>query len=94
MPLGSSSVRKVFELSRITPRKGEIEKFSSQLDAVLDYMDSLNNVDTEEIEPVGNITGLSDIFRDDSVQQSLDTAEVLKNAPSEDGASFRVPKVF
>jgi len=94
MPLDASFVKNVFNLSRITPREGEIETFSSQLDAVLDYMESLNKVNTENVTPVGNITGLSNIFREDQIEQSLDIYNVLKNAPSEDGESFKVPKVF
>ena len=94
MPLGQSAVQNVFKLSRITPRKDEIELFSSQLDAVLDYIDSLNKVDTDSVVPVGNITGRSSIFRDDIQQPSLDISDVLINAPSEDGESFKVPGVF
>ena len=94
MPLDASSVKNVFNLSRITPREGEIETFSSQLEAVLDYMGSLNKVNTKNVEPVGNITGLSNVFREDTLKESLDISDVLKNAPSEDGESFKVPKVF
>ena len=94
MPIGREAVEKVFLLSRITPKDGEIDKFSTQLDAVLDYMEKLNQVDTEQVEPVGNITDLSNVFRDDEIRPSLDVAEVLANAPSDDGESFKVPKVF
>jgi aspartyl-tRNA(Asn)/glutamyl-tRNA(Gln) amidotransferase subunit C len=94
MPLGEAEVKKVFLLSRITPRKGEVEKFSTQLDAVLNYMETLDELDTEQVEPVGNITGLRNVFREDKAADSMPVSDVLKNAPSEDGESFKVPKVF
>ena len=94
MPIGKASVEKVFLLSRLASNEEEIEKFSTQLDAVLDYMDTLNKVDTDQVEPVGNIAGLSNVFRDDQVAGSLEREAVLANAPSEDGETFKVPKVF
>jgi aspartyl-tRNA(Asn)/glutamyl-tRNA(Gln) amidotransferase subunit C len=94
MPIGASAVEKVFYLARITPKGGEIEKFSTQLDAVLEYMDKLNEINTEDVEPVGNITDLSNVLREDTMRASSKVKEVLKNAPSDDGESFTVPKVF
>ena len=94
MPLGRADVEKVFHLSRITPKPSEIDTFSTQLDAVLDYMAKLDQVNTEHVEPVGNIADRSNVFREDALGASLDVADVLKNAPSDDGQSFRVPKVF
>ena len=94
MPIGVSAVEKVFYLARITLSKGEIQTFSAQLDAVLEYMEKLNELDTGDVDPVGNITELSNVFREDAVQESFNVAEVLQNAPSDDGESFTVPKVF
>ena len=94
MPIGQEAVEKVLHLSRITPRPGEIDKFSTQLDAVLDYMAVLNQVNTDGVEPVGNIAGLRNVFREDELGESLPVDRVLANAPAEDGESFKVPKVF
>ncbi len=94
MPIGKEAVEKVFHLSRITPRPGEIDKFSTQLDAVLDYMTALNRVNTDEVEPVGNIADLSNVFREDKTKESIPVDRVLANAPLDDGESFKVPKVF
>lgn len=94
MPIGKDSVEKVFYLSRISLKQGESEKFSTQLAAVVDYMDKLSEVDTEHVEPVGNIADLSNVFREDVVQDSMDVSHVLQNAPAQDGESFKVPKVF
>ena len=94
MPLGREAVEKVFHLSRITPKEGEIEMFSSQLDAVLDYMATLNKLDTGSIEPVNNISNVSTVFRDDVCLGSITVEKVLANAPLADEESFKVPKVF
>ncbi|MFH1707585.1 MAG: Asp-tRNA(Asn)/Glu-tRNA(Gln) amidotransferase subunit GatC [Planctomycetota bacterium] len=94
MPIGRAAVEKVFHLARITPRPGEIDKFALQLDAVLNYMDTLNKLDTAAVALVGNIAGLADVFRDDSPGVSLGVADVLVNAPSADGVAFVVPKVI
>lgn len=94
MPLGRDAVEKVFLLSRITPGEGEIERFATQLDAVLEYMETLNRIDTSQVDPVGNITDLSDVFREDTPGSSMDPADVLGNAPVADEESFKVPKVF
>jgi len=87
-------VERVFLLARMSPSPEEVEVFASQLDAVLEYMNSLDAVDTEGVEPPGNVTGEANVFRDDVPGGSLPLEEVLKNAPSRDGASFGVPKVF
>ena len=94
MPIGKSAIEKVFLLSRITPREGEVDTFSTQLDAVLDYMDKLNQLDTSSVEPVGNIADLSNVFRDDVLADSVPVEAALANAPADDGATFKVPKVF
>lgn len=94
MPLDKEAVLNVFHLSRITPGPGEVETFSSQLDAVLTYMEKLNSVNTDHVDPVRTITDLSNVFRKDQVKESIDTADALKNAPQHDETFFRVPKVF
>ncbi len=81
-------------LARLTIGEEETEKFTSQLNDILGYMDILNKVDTAGIEPTTHAIDLTNAFREDTVKESMGTDVALANAPDEFGDCFRVPKVI
>ncbi len=58
------------------------------------FVEQLQQLDTEGIEPVLQMSSRTDIWREDEIKNSLTREEALKNAPLTDGVFFKVPKVI
>ena len=84
----------VAHLARLHFNEAEQEKFTSQLNDILIYIDKLNQVDTTDIQPTTHAISLNNAFRDDVVKESLGRDLAMANAPDEKENSFRVPKVI
>lgn len=85
---------KVATLARLKLDEGELEQLSGQLAAVLDYVDMLNEVDTENVDPMAHTFELSNVLREDEVLPSLSREDALSNAPKTDGRYFLVPAIL
>lgn len=93
--LSTEQIEHIAKLSRLEIDKEEKELYLKQLSSVLDYVEQLNGVDTENIEPLSNVTGLENIDREDKVEESgLTYSDIEKNAPEFKEGSFVVPGVF
>jgi aspartyl-tRNA(Asn)/glutamyl-tRNA(Gln) amidotransferase subunit C len=87
-------VRKVAKLSRLELTDQEVEEFTDQLSAILDYMAKLNELDTTGVEPLAHCLPVNNLLREDRVKESLGTERTLANAPQRDGDFFKVPKIM
>ena len=87
-------VEKIARLAKLSVSDEEKEKFQIQLDAILDYVDQLNQADTENVEPTFYIQHDSSSMREDQVAESLPREAVLRNAPAHSLGFFRVPKIL
>jgi len=87
-------VRKVAKLSRLELTEAEVEEFTGQLSAILEYMAKLNELDTTDVEPLAHCLPISNVLREDQVKESLGTEATLANAPQRDGDFFKVPKIL
>ena len=93
--LDIGEVKHIAKLSRLTLKDNELEKFQDQMSSILSYVEKLETVDTDNIEPCSNITGLSNVFVEDKVlEKSVSHEDIAKNAPRFNGESFVVPGVF
>ena len=92
--IDQAQVRKVAKLSRLELTEAEVEEFTGQLSAILDYMEKMNELDTDNVEPLAHCLPISNVFRRDSVKESLGTEKTLSNAPQRDGQFFKVPKIL
>jgi aspartyl-tRNA(Asn)/glutamyl-tRNA(Gln) amidotransferase subunit C len=92
--IDQSQVRKVAKLSRLDLSEEEIEEFTGQLSAILDYVAKMNELDTTGIEPLAHCLPISNVFREDVAKESLGTEKTLANAPQRDGEFFKVPKIL
>ena len=92
--IDQTQVRKVARLSRLELTDAEIEEFTNQLSAILDYMEKMNELDTTNVEPLAHCLPISNVFREDSVKESLGTEKTLANAPQRDEEFFKVPKIL
>jgi aspartyl-tRNA(Asn)/glutamyl-tRNA(Gln) amidotransferase subunit C len=92
--IDEAQVRKVAKLSRLDLTDAEVEEFTGQLSAILDYMEKMNELDTTNVEPLAHYLPISNVFREDSVKESLGTERALANAPQRNGEFFKVPKIL
>ena len=79
MELSKEDVIKIAILSKLEFNDDEIENFRSDLSEILNYMNELNELDTEGISPLFNVLDLDDVTRKDEVRDSLKQEEVLKD---------------
>lgn len=93
MLITNEIVSYIAELSRIRLSEDQIEKMKDELGVFIDYMDILNKLDTEGVEPMSHVFSLTNAMREDAVNPSYDRAELLKNAPEHTDATIVVPKV-
>ena len=92
--ISKEEVAHVAHLARLSFREGETERFASQLNDILLYMDKLNRVDTTGVEPMTHAIARENAFREDRVEASLPAEASLANAPETRGSCFQVPKVI
>ena len=72
----------------------EVEEFTGQLIAILDYVEKMNELDTDNVEPLAHCLPITNVLREDEVRESLGTDKTLANAPQRDGEFFKVPKIL
>jgi aspartyl-tRNA(Asn)/glutamyl-tRNA(Gln) amidotransferase subunit C len=94
MSVTRKDVEHIAELARLKFKDEELESFTVQLNEILAYMEQLNELDTENVEPLSHPVEGSNVFRDDEAKSSIDREEALKNAPQRNDEFFRVPKVI
>jgi aspartyl-tRNA(Asn)/glutamyl-tRNA(Gln) amidotransferase subunit C len=88
-------VRYVADLARISLSDAEARQFGAELDAILEYVAQLNELEVDGIEPTAHAAPRVNVMRDDVVTPSLDHDVVIANAPAEiDDAYIRVPVVL
>ena len=94
MAISREEVEKVSLLGRLLLSEEELDKMTTQLGQILQYMDLLAEVDTEKVEPMAHARDVSDVFRHDQLRASLDRDQALANAPNRDDECYRVPAVL
>ncbi|CUH96356.1 hypothetical protein P22_2446 [Propionispora sp. 2/2-37] len=94
MKITRNHVEKVALLSRLEMPESELEAFTEQLNAILEYADSLNRVDTTGIQPTAHVLPLKNVMRADEVKPSLPRELALSNAPEQEDGYFKVPKII
>ncbi len=84
----------VAKLANLSLSEGEKKKLEKQLEETVEYVESLNEVNTEGVEPTSQVIGLENITREDVVKTSLTQEEALKNAKSTDRGFFKVKGII
>jgi len=94
MKLGYEQVRHIAWLARLGLSEEEVEKFSLQLSNILENFEILNQVDTANVPPATHTIPLQNVFRKDDVAKSYSQAEILSNAPKQEGNCFKVQAIL
>jgi aspartyl-tRNA(Asn)/glutamyl-tRNA(Gln) amidotransferase subunit C len=94
MKISKDEVLHVANLARLELDERGIEKLATQIGTILDYVDTLNQVDTTGVTPTSHAIFLSNAFREDKLHQHLSNEVALANAPEKDDGAFVVPKII
>lgn len=94
MKLNKDQVKHVATLANLPLTAEEEEKYSEQLSKILEYVEQLNKVDTANVEPTFNVTGQSNVMREDETTASLSQEEALSNASQKKDGMFVTKGVF
>ena len=94
MSLTPEQVVKVSMLARLQLDEAEVDSMTSQLSSILQYIEQLSELNTDDVEPMAHAADVANVFADDTVRPSLDRADALLNAPKADDECFRVPAVL
>ena len=93
MSVDAATVRRIARLARIAVADDEVELLKGELNAMLDFVEQLGEVDVAGVEPMTSVTPMALQRRPDLVTDGNIAAEVLSNAPAREGPFFVVPKV-
>ncbi|MDO4540973.1 MAG: Asp-tRNA(Asn)/Glu-tRNA(Gln) amidotransferase subunit GatC [Syntrophomonadaceae bacterium] len=93
MALTIAEVEHVAELARLTLSEREKGAFAEQLSGILTYVEQLNELSTEGVEPLSHILPVYNVFREDTIKPSPPREDMLANAPLPEAGQYKVPKI-
>jgi aspartyl-tRNA(Asn)/glutamyl-tRNA(Gln) amidotransferase subunit C len=94
MSLTAQEVQWVAHLARLQLTEAEVETMTRQLSAIVDYVDLLKQINTDNVSPMAHALAITNVFREDEPAPSLPVAEALANAPQRRGDFYSVPAVL
>ncbi len=94
MSVSNKEVKYIADLARLQFTEDETTKLAAEMNKILEYMETLNEVDTSNVEPLEYVVSSESRFRADKAEKPLSHEEALKNAPDADTDYFRVPRVI
>ena len=92
MSVSKEDVRKVARLSRIAVQEDALEQLTEELSTIMDWVEQLNEVDIDDVEPMTSVVDAKLPMREDNVTDGAIPESVLSNAPRSDDGFFVVPK--
>jgi aspartyl-tRNA(Asn)/glutamyl-tRNA(Gln) amidotransferase subunit C len=94
MKIDRALLDKIAHLSRLEFDEKDAEKMMKDITAIVDWVEKLKEVDTDNVEPLTTMSHEINVLREDAVKEHLSHESALKNAPKKDSDYFRVPKVL
>ena len=94
MDINRELLDKIAHLARLEFAEKDAEKMMQDMTSIVNWMDKLNEVNTDEVEPLTTMSHEINSMREDKVGTHLNHEEALKQAPKKDADYFRVPNVF
>ena len=92
MQITTELVDYISQLSRLSLLEDEKQAMTAHLERIVDYMDTLNRLDTADIEPMSHVFPVKNVLREDVAEPSMDRAALLANAPAPDDETLLTPK--
>lgn len=94
MQIDTALISRLEKLSRLQLGETEREKLAGDLQRILDMVDTLQLLDTKNVEPLIYLSDTENVLREDEIGRHLRTDEALQNAPEQNGQFFMTPKVI
>lgn len=94
MQIDKETLKKIAHLARLEFDETKVDELKKDLEGILSWVEHLNELDTEHVEPLINMSYEVNAFREDQVRESLSQERGLSQAPSVQGDYFKVPKVI
>lgn len=93
MKITTDEVKYVANLAKLYVDEAESEKLTAEMENIITFADMLSEIDTKDISPTNHAMKVQNVFREDIVKDSYSQEDILKNAPSQEGGCYLVPKV-
>ena len=93
MKITKEEVLHVAKLAKLNLSEEETLKLQSDMESIIEFANTLNELDTEGVVPTAHARPMSNRFREDIIRESYDVEQILKNAPEAEDGGFAVPKV-
>lgn len=94
MEITNDLIEHLAHLARLEFNGEEKEKIKADLENIISFVDQLQKVDTEGLEPLIYMTDEINVLREDEPKVTITQEEALKNAPNKDSDYFKIPKVL
>lgn len=94
MKITDEMIDYVSSLARLDLNEEEKQKTRGEIEKIIDYMDVLNTLNTDGVEPMSHVLPQVNVFREDVALPSLERDEILKNAPVTENGAFEVPSTL
>lgn len=94
MAITKKDVEHIARLARLKFTEAEQDRFASQLAKIVEYVEKLNGLNTEGVEPTAHAIPLKNVTRPDMLKSTLDRETVLKLAPKAEDGFVKVPKII
>ena len=92
--VSQKEVEKIASLSRLSLSKEELASHTEDMNNILDYMDLLNEIDTDGVDELVNVHDMKSPLREDKFEESLDKDSIIKNSPESSNDYIEVPLVL
>lgn len=92
--ISDETIEYVGILAKLELSEEEKEQAKKDMGSMLDYIDKLNELDTEGVEPMSHVFTVNNVFREDVVTNGDDREQMLANAPQKKEGTYMVPKTF
>jgi aspartyl-tRNA(Asn)/glutamyl-tRNA(Gln) amidotransferase subunit C len=93
VPLSKDEVRHIAMLARLALEPGDVEFYAEQLSGILEHIDRLQQLNTDDIPPTAQVVEVTNTLREDVPRPCLSQADALANAPAAVDGFFRVPSI-
>lgn len=94
MNITKEQLKHIANLSNLSFSDEELDKYLVDMTGIVDFVNQLNEINTDDVEITTSILGEYNIFREDEVKESFDRELLLKNAPDSQDGMFKIPKVI
>lgn len=94
MQISKEEIKHIANLASLNLSDQEVENYTKDMDNILQFANTINNLDTEKIEETIGINESSNVFRKDEIKEFKDKDLLLQNAPEQENRMFKIPKVI